>query len=68
MSGVTVDARLIGQSVLLGTDSFLRGADALYAAAAQLAEATLVSWDDELIQRAGAFTPAAWLAANPPSP
>jgi predicted nucleic acid-binding protein len=62
---VPVDARLLATSVRVGTGAFLRGADALYAAAAQLAGAALVSWDDELIQRAGALTPTDWLAANP---
>jgi predicted nucleic acid-binding protein len=62
---VPVDARLLATSVQVGTGAFLRGADALYAATAQLAGAALVSWDNELIQRAGALTPTAWLAANP---
>jgi predicted nucleic acid-binding protein len=62
---VPVDARLLAMSVRLGTASFLRGADALYAATARLAGGALVSWDDELIRRAGALTPTAWLAANP---
>ena len=61
---VPVDARLLAISVRLGTSSFLRGADALYAATARLAGTALVSWDNELIQRAGAVTPPIWLAAN----
>ncbi len=40
----------------------LRGAIALYAATASLANAPLVSWDDELVSRAGAVTPQQWLA------
>lgn len=62
---VPVDATLLARALLIGTDTFLRGADALYAAAAQLGSSQLVSWDHELIQRAGALTPSAWLAANP---
>jgi predicted nucleic acid-binding protein len=62
---VPADTRLLAVTLRLGTDAFLRGADALYAATAQLAGAALVSWDNELIQRAGAITPTAWLAANP---
>jgi predicted nucleic acid-binding protein len=62
---VPVDTRLLAVTLRLGTSIFLRGADALYAATAQLAGATLVSWDNELIQRAGALTPTDWLAANP---
>ncbi len=46
----------------LGADLFLRSGDALYAAAAERTRAPLVSWDDELIRRAGAVTPATWLA------
>ena len=61
---VPVDPGLIERAVLLGTRAFLRGADALYPATAQLVGDALISWDDELIQRAGALTPSAWLAAN----
>ena len=43
------------------TDLFLRSGDALYAAAAERTRAPLVSWDDELLRRAGAVTPATWL-------
>jgi predicted nucleic acid-binding protein len=49
----------------LGTRQFLRGADALYAAVAELSQSPLVSWDKEHLQRAGGITPASWLAANP---
>ena len=56
---------LDGALLRLGLQQRLRGADALYAATAQLAGAALISWDNELIQRAGAMTPSAWLAANP---
>ncbi len=45
----------------LGADLRLRSGDALYAAAAELTRAPLVSWDDELIRRAGGVTPATWL-------
>lgn len=47
-----------------GVRRLLRGADALYAVTAQLLDAPLVSWDDELVQRAGAFTPDTWLATD----
>jgi predicted nucleic acid-binding protein len=62
---IAVDSKLIAEAVLLGTRSFLRSADALYAATAALYSAQLVSWDNELVQRAGAMTPADWLSANP---
>ncbi len=45
----------------LGADLQLRSGDTLYAAAAELTRAPLVSWDDELIRRAGGVTPATWL-------
>ena len=45
----------------LGADLRLGSGDALYAAAAELTRAPLVSWDDELIRRAGGVTPATWL-------
>jgi predicted nucleic acid-binding protein len=67
ISGVTdvsVDEALVETALRLGTDAFLRGADALYAATAQLTSSTLVSWDQELIQRAGALSPADWLDAR----
>jgi len=60
-----MDAPFIARSTVRGTDRFLRGADALYAAAAELAGSTLISWDGEHQKRAGALSPAAWLAANP---
>lgn len=48
----------------IGAAHLLRGADALYAATAQLVNAPLITWDEELIQRIGAATPAGWLTAN----
>jgi len=45
----------------IGVRLLLRGADALYAATAELVTAPLISWDDELVQRAGALTPDMWL-------
>ena len=68
VAGVTVvpvDVVLIESALQFGTNAFLRGADALYAATAQLTDSTLLSWDDELIRRAGALSPTDWLAANP---
>ncbi|MFN8526007.1 MAG: type II toxin-antitoxin system VapC family toxin [Chloroflexota bacterium] len=57
---VPLDHALLSLAVRLGAYRFLRGADALYAAAAQLTGTTLVTWDNELIQRAGAQTPTDW--------
>jgi predicted nucleic acid-binding protein len=54
---------LLSQALHLGTTCRLRNADALYAATAAMhAGDTLVTWDAELIDRAGAVTPAVWLA------
>jgi predicted nucleic acid-binding protein len=58
---VPVDDRLVELAIEIGMQRFLRGADALYAAAAELTGSTLVSWDNELIQRAGARSPSDWL-------
>jgi len=60
-----LDQPLIDEALRLSTQQFLRGADALYAATASLTGTDLISWDGELIRRAGAVSPADWLAANP---
>jgi predicted nucleic acid-binding protein len=57
--------QLLAEAMRIGTHQFLRGADALYAATAALTGEVLVTWDNELVQRAGALTPTAWLDANP---
>jgi predicted nucleic acid-binding protein len=62
---VPLDTQLLARALLSGTHALLRGADALYVATAELNQARLVSWDDELVQRAAALTPRDWLAANP---
>jgi predicted nucleic acid-binding protein len=62
---VPLDADLLERALFQGTGERLRGADALYAATASLNGAKLVSWDNELIERAGGLTPTAWLDANP---
>ena len=60
-----LDDYLLATAAQLGVRQLLRGAGALYAATAAIHGAQLVSWDDELVRRAGAVTPATWLAANP---
>jgi predicted nucleic acid-binding protein len=62
---VPVDDDLLQEAWRTGTGQRLRGADALCAATAQLTGAQLISWDNELVQRAGALTPTAWLDADP---
>lgn len=59
-----VDAPLLSVAARLGTQALLRGADALYAAAADAVGGPLISWDEELIERAGAQAPTAWLAQH----
>lgn len=62
---VPVDAAFLAHATLSGTRDFLRGADALYATAAEIIAGDLVSWDDEHRSRAGALTPTEWIDANP---
>jgi predicted nucleic acid-binding protein len=62
---IPVDGSLLTAALQVGTSAPLRGADALYAATAQLAGAQLISWDNELVGRAGAITPTDWLNATP---
>jgi predicted nucleic acid-binding protein len=49
----------------------LRGADALYVSTAELFDATLVSWDQEMVQRSAGVvatvTPEEWMASQPPA-
>jgi predicted nucleic acid-binding protein len=60
-----VDAALLAHATLSGTGDFLRGADTLCAAAAEMTGGVLVSWDGGHGSRAGALTPVEWMAANP---
>jgi predicted nucleic acid-binding protein len=55
---------LLASASQLGIQYLLRGADALYAATAQLTNAQLISWDEELIHRANALTPSDWLTIS----
>jgi len=64
-SEVAIDAAFLTTAETIGTTLFLRGADALYAAAAQQTQSALISWDDEHITRASGITPTDWLTANP---
>ena len=59
-----LDETLLSLALQLGSERFLRAADACYAATARLTGAALVSWDHELIGRAGALTPDTWLAGH----
>ena len=60
-----LDDLLLSESLRLGARSRLRAADSLYAATAALkTDGVLVSWDNDLIERAGAVTPTVWLASQ----
>jgi predicted nucleic acid-binding protein len=56
-----MNASLLAKAVSLGTTRFLRGADALYSATAEVVACTLVSWDNEHLRQADAITPQKWL-------
>ena len=60
-----VDQVLLDWALQDGTQGFLRGADAIYVAAARLTSSVLITWDDELLKRANGMTPTDRLAANP---
>jgi predicted nucleic acid-binding protein len=57
---VDMDMTLIDEALACGTRCLLRGADAIYAAAAASSGTTLITWDNELIERAGGVTPSDW--------
>lgn len=57
----SVNRPAILRAIQVGTRSFLRSGDSLYAALARRVEGQLVSWDRELIARAGAITPDNWV-------
>ena len=60
-----VDDTLLSAAVQVGPNAALRGADAIYAATAHLTGTQLISWDNELVRRAGALTPTGWLDVSP---
>jgi predicted nucleic acid-binding protein len=60
-----VNTILLSKALAVGSSKFLRGADALYSATAEIVGCDLVSWDKEHIQRAGAVSPDNWVVANP---
>lgn len=62
----SLDASLLRRAVEVGTRELLRAGDAVYAAVAELTGGEVVSWDEELIQRAGAVTPREWMDENAP--
>lgn len=57
----SLNRAMLRQALQVGTRGFLRSGDALYAALAKWLDADVVSWDGELIKRAGASTPTDWI-------
>ena len=55
---------MLRKAIAVGTREFLRSGDALYAALAEGLECRVVTWDGELIERAGALTPHEWIEHN----
>lgn len=64
-SEIAMDTAFLAATESIGTRLFLRAADTLYATAAQKSQSSLISWDNEHLQRAGGITPTDWLIANP---
>ena len=58
----SLNRAMLRQAIQVGTRDFLRSGDALYTALAEGIEGEVVSWDGELIERAGALTPEGWIA------
>jgi predicted nucleic acid-binding protein len=67
LSLAPLNSTLMDAAARLGVRYLLRGGDAFYVATAQLHQSQLISWDGELIERAGAIAPIDWLAAKPSS-
>ncbi|MFN2315880.1 MAG: type II toxin-antitoxin system VapC family toxin [Gemmatimonadales bacterium] len=61
---VPFDNGLLAEAIAIGTELFLRAGDAIHAAVAARTDGRLLSWDTELIHRAGAMTPEQWLDEN----
>ena len=59
-----LDAALLEQAGLRGTNALLRAGDAIYAALAARVSGGLITWDQELVHRADASTPEMWLSEN----
>lgn len=63
-----LDSSLLRGAITAGTEKLLRAGDAVYAAVTEVVEGEVVSWDEELIRRAGAMTPEQWMEQNKPAP
>jgi predicted nucleic acid-binding protein len=62
---IALDAALAHRAAQIAISQRLRGADAIYVAVAESFDATLITWDSEMILRgqpvAPALTPADWI-------
>ncbi len=62
---VAIELPLAHQAAQIAIAHRLRGADSIYAAVAELCQATLVTWDEEMLDRCRAviptFTPTEWI-------
>jgi predicted nucleic acid-binding protein len=65
MSLISLDLDLARRAAQIAISQRLRGADAVYVAVAESFEATLITWDSEMVSRsapvASALTPADWI-------
>lgn len=61
---IPISDRLLNVAKSLGSDSFLRGADALYQAVAKITGSELISLDQDHLTRAGGVSPQDWLASH----
>jgi len=65
MTQIPLDLSLAFRAAEIAIENRLRGADAVYAAVAENFDATLVSWDEEMLERCPlsvqAISPERWL-------
>ncbi|MDX1393484.1 MAG: PIN domain-containing protein [Gemmatimonadota bacterium] len=60
----SLDSSLLRRAGEVGTRKLLRAEDAVYAAVGELTGGVVVSWDGELMERAGTVTPREWMEEN----
>lgn len=60
----SVNRARLRQATEVGTRTLLRAGDALYTALAKELDGEVVTWDRELIERAGALTPSDWMTRS----
>jgi predicted nucleic acid-binding protein len=57
MNHVPLDLRFACRAAEMAIEYRLRGADAVYVAVAEVFDAALISWDEEMLQRSPEFEP-----------